>query len=408
MYQYDKLAVNTIVRNKNGGVSSCDVPFSKKLLDFNRDYLRLTKQVADSCINHDLPEYMVIGTSAIVNTEIDGAVGMNSGIFNNPFLIWGRYRSCFGRAMLKISFQFHHTQMDGAHAGKFLELLQKNIDNIERKQQLEKRDMKNKLFLMILGIMACSLCACGQQTTETMINTGNSTEQVTASEDNSEQITAKETKDNNMEQTETTEQNQLQDVMPSYKEFRVVLDEINTDIQPGTAGNGMNSVKVAAHLLNWGVGTSMTTDEIKKETVSWLSDKGNSEQVEFSNKLASVYDAYQKLLSPDAKDLLEQAGCDDAAYPWSDTPVETVEAIVEVVQLPEEQVVDDSNLSPGNFENKDNWPDVEELVNQKGDETTVYLLADGRYMDRINAVYIYDGKDTWTDEAGVEWNKAVK
>ena len=46
--------------------------------------MRLTKQVADSCMNYDLPEYMVIGTSAIVNTEIDGAVGMNSGILNNP------------------------------------------------------------------------------------------------------------------------------------------------------------------------------------------------------------------------------------------------------------------------------------------------------------------------------------
>ena len=128
---------------------------------------------------------------------------------------------------------------------------------------------------------------------------------------------------------------------PSYKEFRDVLDEINTNIQPGTAGNGMNSIKTAAHLLNWGVGTSMTTDEIKKETVSWLSDKGNSEQVEFSNKFASVYDAYQKLLGPDAKELLEQAGCDDAAYPWSDAPVETIEAIIEVVQLPEEPSMDD-------------------------------------------------------------------
>ena len=88
--------------------------------------------------------------------------------------------------------------------------------------------------------------------------------------------------------------------------------------------------------LTGGVGTSMTTDEIKKETVSWFSDKGNSEQVEFSNKLASVYDAYQKWLGPDAKELLEQAGCDDAAYPWSDAPVETIEAIVEVVQLPDE------------------------------------------------------------------------
>ena len=265
--------------------------------------------------------------------------------------------------------------------------------------------MKNKLFLMISVIMVCSLCACGKQETGTMMNTGNSTEQVVVSEDNSEPATAE---DNNMEQTETKEQNQLQDVKPSYKEFRDVLDEINTDIQPGTTGNGLTSVKVAAHLLDWGAETSMTTDEVKKETVSWLSDKGNSEQVEFSNKLASVYDAYQKLLGSDAKNLLEQAGYDDAAYPWSDAPVETIEAIVEVVQLPEEQTMDDLNSSTEKFENKDNWPDVEELVNQRGDETTVYLLADGRYMDRINAVYIYDGKDTWTDASGVEWNKAVK
>ena len=198
--------------------------------------------------------------------------------------------------------------------------------------------MKNKLFLMTTVIMVCSLCACGKQETGTMTNAGNSTEQVIASEDNSEPATVE---DNNMEQTETKEQTQLQDVKPSYKEFRDVLDEINTDIQPGTAGNGMNSIKTAAHLLNWGVGTSMTTDEIKKETVSWLSDKGNSEQVEFSNKFASVYDAYQKLLGSDAKELLEQAGCDDAAYPWSDAPVETIEAIIEVVQLPEEPSMDD-------------------------------------------------------------------
>ena len=163
--------------------------------------------------------------------------------------------------------------------------------------------MKNKVFLMISIIMVCSLCACGKQETGTMTNTENSIEQVVAGEDNSEMATAEV---NNREQTETKKQNKLQDVKPSYKEFRDVLDEIDSNIQPGTAGNGMNSIKTAAHLLNWGVGTSMTTDEIKKETVSWLSDKGNSEQVEFSNKLASVYDAYQKLLGSDAKKLLEQ------------------------------------------------------------------------------------------------------
>ena len=131
LWQYDRLAVNTIVKNKNGEVSSCDVPFSTGLAQFNMDYLYLTREVAESCANHDLTESMVIGTSAIVDTEIDGAVGMNSGIFNNPFLIWGKYHKGLFRATLKLSFQFHHTQMDGAHAGRFLERLQENIDGIE-------------------------------------------------------------------------------------------------------------------------------------------------------------------------------------------------------------------------------------------------------------------------------------
>ncbi len=127
LLRYDTLAVNTIVKNRLGEVSSCDVPYSEDLARFNSDYLRLTKQVTESCENHDLTESMVIGTSAIIDTELDGAVGMNSGIFNNPFIIWGRYHRGLLKTTLTISFQFHHTQMDGAHAGSFLALVQENI-----------------------------------------------------------------------------------------------------------------------------------------------------------------------------------------------------------------------------------------------------------------------------------------
>lgn len=130
LLQYESIAVNTIVKNKTGEVSSCDVPFNTSLAQFNTDYLRLTQEVAENCKNHDLAESMVIGTSAIVDTEIDGAVGMNSGIFNNPFLIWGKYHKGLFRTTMKLSFQFHHTQMDGAHAGRFLERLQSNINGI--------------------------------------------------------------------------------------------------------------------------------------------------------------------------------------------------------------------------------------------------------------------------------------
>lgn len=105
LMRYDTIAVNTIVKNKVGEVSSCDILAVNDLDDFNREYLQYTSQVADSCVNRDLSDdSMVIGTSAIIDTEIDGAVGMNSGIFNNPFMIWGRYKKKMFRYYLPVSF----------------------------------------------------------------------------------------------------------------------------------------------------------------------------------------------------------------------------------------------------------------------------------------------------------------
>ncbi|MBO7522732.1 MAG: chloramphenicol acetyltransferase [Bacteroidales bacterium] len=132
LFQYDTLAINTIVKNRTGEVSSCDIRFNDDVDTFNQEYQQFTANVAETCTDRDLSdECMVIGTSAIIDTEIDGAVGMNSGIFNNPFIIWCRYRKRWLRYYLPISFQFHHTQMDGAHAGRFLESIQQTIDNLK-------------------------------------------------------------------------------------------------------------------------------------------------------------------------------------------------------------------------------------------------------------------------------------
>ena len=132
LIQYDTIAVNTIVKNKEGEVSSCDILYSDDLETFRQEYMKYTTQVAETGQDRDLSnDSMIIGTSAIVDTEIDGAVGMNSGIFNNPFMIWGKYRKKGFRYYLPISFQFHHTQMDGAHAGRFLENLQNEINRMK-------------------------------------------------------------------------------------------------------------------------------------------------------------------------------------------------------------------------------------------------------------------------------------
>ena len=132
LIQYDTIAVNTIVKNKEGEVGSCDILYGNDLETFSQEYMKYTTQVAETGQDRDLSsDSMVIGTSAIVDTEIDGVVGMNSGIFNNPFLFWGKYRKKGFRYFLPISFQFHHTQMDGAHAGRFLENLQNEINRMK-------------------------------------------------------------------------------------------------------------------------------------------------------------------------------------------------------------------------------------------------------------------------------------
>ena len=131
LMEYEHIALNIIIKNSLGEVSSCDILYTDDLEKFNQEYLKYTAQVAETCRDRDLSaDSMVIGTSAIIDTEIDGAVGMNSGIFNNPFMIWGRYRRKMFRYYLPVSFQFHHTQMDGAHAGQFLKNLQNEINRL--------------------------------------------------------------------------------------------------------------------------------------------------------------------------------------------------------------------------------------------------------------------------------------
>ncbi len=128
LIRYDRLAVNTVVTTRDGGIATCDIPVSADLEQFNRDYLTLTSQVHESGESFELGEdYMVIGTSALAGYEIDGAVNIYAGCYNNPFLIWGKYRKTWLRATLPVSFQFHHTQMDGIPAAEFLERLQRKI-----------------------------------------------------------------------------------------------------------------------------------------------------------------------------------------------------------------------------------------------------------------------------------------
>jgi chloramphenicol O-acetyltransferase type A len=119
------------VDNVQGGISNCDVPYSADLQQFRRDYDMLTKQTAATCRDINDEEAMIVGTSAVVGTQLDCIVNQYSGIYNNPFLAWGRYRRRWFRTTLTISLQFHHAQFDGRQAALFLERLQQALNTTD-------------------------------------------------------------------------------------------------------------------------------------------------------------------------------------------------------------------------------------------------------------------------------------
>ena len=130
LYQYDKLAVNVIVNNKKGGINSCDIPFCEDIKEFQDKYSVLTQSASDSCESSFVDDAMVIGTSAMIATELDCIVNQYTDKFCNPMVMWGKYRKGWFKTSLPISFQFHHVQMDGGHGAKFLEILQHTINNL--------------------------------------------------------------------------------------------------------------------------------------------------------------------------------------------------------------------------------------------------------------------------------------
>lgn len=131
LYRYDRLAVNVIVANRKGGINSCDIRFTESIGEFVEQYDTLTKATAEECKSSFLEDCMIVGTSAVIQTELECIVNQYTDKFCNPMVMWGKYRKGVFRTMLPISFQFHHVQMDGGHGAAFLDMLQSTISHVK-------------------------------------------------------------------------------------------------------------------------------------------------------------------------------------------------------------------------------------------------------------------------------------
>lgn len=88
------------------------------------------------------------------------------------------------------------------------------------------------------------------------------------------------------------------------------------------------AMQTAARLIDWAQNTPLSADEISDITSTWLAAK-NFELMECLKRIALVDAAYQKLLTDEARELLDAAGCADVRITWGSEPLEPAEAIMQ-------------------------------------------------------------------------------
>ena len=79
------------------------------------------------------------------------------------------------------------------------------------------------------------------------------------------------------------------------------------------------------------------------------------------------------------------------------TTVDPTEPIVQTASTVVEASVE---TTPMQF-----WDDVVVLESPEGESTTAYQLADGRYLDRQDRFFTFDGLESWTEENGTVWRR---
>ena len=168
-----------------------------------------------------------------------------------------------------------------------------------------------KLFAFVLTLItALSLCACGSGTAGPAEATP-SPAPVESAAPTAEAVPA----DNAVLEAQTAE-------------LTALLDDFGTRIQSGSAGSSLRAVAQAARLMDWGMSTGMTDAQISAAAADYLAALDEDAKALYLMQIDSLDYAYKQLLQPGQEELLSEAGCADAAYPWSDSPIPAVESLM--------------------------------------------------------------------------------
>ncbi len=107
-----------------------------------------------------------------------------------------------------------------------------------------------------------------------------------------------------------------------------LLDQIEQNVFPGTAGCTMTAVPYTAKLLDWCKSTSLTENEMTAALTAWLQDKDTQET---ARTFSLIRDTYEILYSTTAQDLMDNAGFETDSYPWPDSCRQIMDTMLETL-----------------------------------------------------------------------------
>lgn len=168
--------------------------------------------------------------------------------------------------------------------------------------------MKKLLNLVLILALAAALCACSAPTAGGSI-------------DNAPQTTPTPVPSVNLADREVA----LYGAVPGEILLEELMADFATKIQAGSAGSSLKAVAQACRLMDWGMDTAMTEEEIFAAVDFFLSGLDDEALSVYMMQLSLLDSTYQQLLLPGQESLLETAGCADSRYPWTDMPIRCVE-----------------------------------------------------------------------------------
>lgn len=110
------------------------------------------------------------------------------------------------------------------------------------------------------------------------------------------------------------------------EELRTILDQIEANVFPGTAGCTLTAVPYTVRLLDWCKTAGISESELRTVMAEWLQGKDTEET---ARVFELVMDTYDLLMGDTAQELLDTAGCKTDSFPWPDSCRQVMGTILE-------------------------------------------------------------------------------